>query len=144
MLQFSDAEDPIGQQKACELRSRQPKVVRHTKAWVDDKELCLEVECVLNDGSSILVEMNYCWASIGQADWLESPYYFMVVVDWLLNHRWLEFYRWVQEQFERALEKQANNDYFAVYDEPGQEGNATEAEPSPAPDPARDSASGSS
>jgi hypothetical protein len=61
MLKISGAEDPLGQKKARELQARQPKVVRHTKAWVDDKELCLEVECVLDDGSSMLIEMKYCW-----------------------------------------------------------------------------------
>ena len=119
MLRIPGAEYPIGQKKARELRSQQPKVTRHTKAHVDDKELCLEVECLLNDGSSTLVEMNYCWSTCGgQVPWQTSPYYFMDVVEWLLNNRWLEFYRWVQEQFDRALEDQATNDHFAEYDEP--------------------------
>ena len=145
MLQLSDADDPIGQKKARELLSREPKVARHTKAWVDDSELCLEVECELNDGSSILVEMNYCWSTCGgQAPWETTPYYFMTVVEWLLNNQWLEFYRWVQVQFDRALAYQASNDYFAEYDMPELAERAAGVEPGAAPDPARDVGSGSS
>jgi hypothetical protein len=138
MLKLSGADEPMGQKKAGELRARQPKVSRHTRAWVDDKELCLEVECSLSDGAVILVEMNYCWASCGPAPWLESPYYFMVVVGWLLNNQWLEFYRWVQEQFDLTLERQATDDYFAEYDEPCPLVQRPEAEPCAAADRPRD------
>jgi hypothetical protein len=138
MLQIPGADDPLGQQKARELRAWEPKVTRHTRAWVDDKELCLEVECSLNDGSVILIEMNYSWAGCGPVSWLESPYYFMVVVEWLLNHRWQEFYRWVQEQFDRDLERHATDDYFAVYDEPSPAEKAPEAEQNAAADRPRE------
>ena len=120
MLRISGTDDPIGQKKAGVLLAQQPKVVRHTKAWVDDKELCLEVECALGDGSSILIEMLYCWDTCCMAPglWQERPYYYYNAVEWLLNNRWLEFYRWVQEQFDRVLADQASSEHFAEYDEP--------------------------
>ena len=134
MLKLAGAADKLGQRKARELRALQPRVVRHTQAWVDDSELCLEVECALSDGSSALVEMNYCWSTCGvPAEWETTPYYFMRIVELLLNNRWLDFYRWVQEQFDRALAGHTA-DYFAEYDEP--EGSAPDAEPGAAPDPA--------
>ena len=128
MLRFVGASDPLGRWKARELLARQPRVVRHTKAWVDDSELCLEVECVLSDGETVLVEMHYCWSACGgAAEWETTPYYFMKVVELLLNNRWLDFYRWVQAQFDRALHEQASNDFFAEFDEPGSP--QSEAEP---------------
>jgi hypothetical protein len=138
MLKLSGADEILGQRKARELLAQQPKVVRHTKAWVDDKELCLEVECALNGGSSILVEMLYCWDTCGggPAPWQERPYYYYDAIEWLLNNRWLDFYHWVQVQFDRVLERHATDDYYAEFDEPSAEERAPEAEPSAAADPA--------
>src|SRR4051812_18008606 len=114
MLKLTGADDPLGQKQARELQSRQPKITHHTKAWVDDKELCLEVECLLNDGSSILIKMLYCWDTCGgpPEQWSPRPDYYYDAIEWLLNNRWLEFYRWVQEQFDRVLAYQASSEYF--------------------------------
>jgi hypothetical protein len=102
---------------------------------VDDSELCLEVECVLSDGASVLVEMHYCWSTCGgTAGWETTPFYFMNVVELLLNNRWLDFYRWVQERFDSALHEQASNDPFANFNESGRP--QSEIEGGAAPDPA--------
>jgi hypothetical protein len=120
MLRLTGAGDPLGQKRAQALLAQQPRIVRHTKAWVDDSELCLEVECALNDGTTVSVEMLYCWDTCGpgSSSWEPRPYYYYDAIEWLLNNRWLEFYRWVQEQFDRVLTDHATSAYYAEYDEP--------------------------
>jgi len=49
-----------------------------------------------------------------------------------MNNRWLEFYRWVQEQFDHVLERHATDDNDAEFDEPGPT-RAPEAEPLSSP-----------
>jgi hypothetical protein len=112
MLYLGADEMPLGRDKAQELLGKDPRVVRHTKAWVDDSELCLEVECRLRDGAMIVVKMSYCWDSPK----FHGQYYFMDITEWLLNNDWPRFYEFVQARFVEVLTEHATNDYFHEYD----------------------------
>jgi hypothetical protein len=106
MLYITGDEAPIGEAQAEELLSQEPKVIRHTRAWVDDSELCLEVECRLSDGTTISVTMTYCW----DTPEFEGGRYFMEVTEWLLNNDWSSFYKFVQARFDAVLKEQAEAD----------------------------------
>jgi hypothetical protein len=60
MLYLGGDDTPLGRARAQKLLGQDPKVIRHTNAWVDDKELCLEVECRLRNGSTVAFKMSYC------------------------------------------------------------------------------------
>jgi hypothetical protein len=107
MLYLGADNEPLGRAKAQELLTQNPKILRHTKAWVDDSELCLEVECLLRDGATVTVKMNYCW----DAPPFHGHNYFMDITEWLLNNHWLSFYEYVQARFMEVLKDHATHDY---------------------------------
>jgi len=107
MLYLGGDDRPIGRAKAQELLAQEPKVLRHTNAWVDDSELCLKVECRLRDGTTVAVKMSYCWDDRQFA----GQYYFMDITQWLLTNNWLRFYKFVQARFVEVLQQHATNDY---------------------------------
>jgi hypothetical protein len=107
MLYLGADDRPVGRDKARELLSQDPKLVRHTKAWVDDSQLCLEVECRLRDGSLVPFRMCYCW----DAPPFRGHNYFMDITGWLLNNNWLSFYEFVQARFVDVLKEHATKEY---------------------------------
>jgi hypothetical protein len=105
MLYLDDDDEHLGRDKARELLRKKPKVVRHTKAWVDDSQLCLVVECLLKDGATITVKMSYCWDDPK----FHGHLYFYDIVEWVLNGDWKSFYRFVQKRFTEVLRAHATN-----------------------------------
>jgi hypothetical protein len=117
MLYIDGRDNPLGQKGAQQLRTKEPKIVRHTKAWVDDSELCLDVDCRLNDGTAMVITMSYCWDSLGRPSEFQSPYYFMIITEWLLNDDWPSFYQFVQKRLDESLTETATKDVYQMYDE---------------------------
>jgi hypothetical protein len=107
MLYLGDDEEPLGQARARELLTQQPKVVRYTRAWVDDSELCLEVECLLRDGTMLALKMAYCW----DAAPFRGYNYFADVTEWLLNNDWARFHQFVQKRLLEVLNDHATHDH---------------------------------
>jgi|SRR5579884_947139 len=105
MLYLSPDDNPLGQAKAQYLLDQDPKILRHTKAWIDDSELCLEVECLLRDGTTVTVKMNYCW----DVPAFHGRNYFIDITEWLLNSNWSRFYEFVQSRFVEVLKDQATH-----------------------------------
>jgi hypothetical protein len=104
---------PLLQTQARALLAREPAVLRILRAWVDDSELCLTVECGLNDESTISLEMCYCWDDPRFAD----HNYFTDLVVWLLNGEWSAVYEFVQTRFAEVLTEHATNPAYPQDDE---------------------------
>jgi hypothetical protein len=107
MLYLGTDDIPLGRAKARELLAREPRVVGHRRAWIDDHELCLEVECRLRGGDTVVVRMEYCWAT---AEFFRRNY-FMDITEFALNGDWPGFYGFVQERLDAALGEHANHDF---------------------------------
>jgi hypothetical protein len=99
---------------ANELRAKKPKVTRITRAWIDDSELCLEVECRLRDGSTKTLQMLYCW----ERKYKSGHHFFADLAVQLLNGEWVAFYDFVQARFMEELTAHAAN---PAYPQDGEE-----------------------
>jgi hypothetical protein len=108
MLYLDDEESPLSPTRARALLAQDPRVVRHLRAWVDDSELCLDVECRLTNGTMITVKMAYCWDS----EEFRGLNYFHEIVEWLLNDDWPSFYEFVQKRFTEVLTEHATDPHY--------------------------------
>jgi hypothetical protein len=99
MLFINQNKRPLGKAKARKLLSQHPRILRHTAAWIDDSELCLQVECILDNGEFILFHMGHCW----DTEEFREHNYFKDVTEWLLNNNWIIFYQFVQDRLIAVL-----------------------------------------
>lgn len=106
MLYVGTEDEPLGPHAARALLVSNPCVVRHTRAWVDDGELCLEVECLIAGGELITLRMMYCW----DVPSFRGINYLADVAVWALEGDWASFRRFVQQRLAAALAARAAGD----------------------------------
>jgi hypothetical protein len=113
MLWFHEPRKALIAPEARELLAQEPQVLRVVRAWIDDSELCLEVECRLRDGSTSNLEMLYCW----ERKYRVREDFYRKLVAWLLNNQWVEFFQFVQTRFTEELTAHATNPAYPQTDE---------------------------
>jgi len=103
MLFNADPRGPLTTTPARELLEQQPRVMRVTRAWIDDSELCLEVECLLRDDETTRLQMLYSWER------KHDRHFFADLAVQLLNGEWVAFFEFVQTRFMEELTDHATN-----------------------------------
>jgi hypothetical protein len=105
MLFNAEPRGPLTTTPARALLEKQPRVMRVTRAWMDDAELCLEVECRLSDGETTPLQMLYSW----ERKYQHAEIFFAALSVQLLNGEWVAFYEFVQKRFMEELADHATN-----------------------------------
>src|SRR5262249_29425201 len=114
MLFNAEPRGPLTTTPARALLEQKPRVMRVTRAWIDDAELCLEVECRLQDEETTLLQMLYSWERKVKH---RERFYADLAVQ-LLNGEWVAFYELVQARFMEELTAHATN---PAYPQDGEE-----------------------